>query len=133
MIDEGAFLQAILAAPADDVPRLVYADWLEERGDGRAEFLRLDGQLRRLAPADPAASRLGARLGELGLAAEPDWVALVRRQPVPDAVEAALARLESLLPGLNYVVDFGIHRVPRVAGATTQQYISTALGQSDVA
>jgi uncharacterized protein (TIGR02996 family) len=45
MTDEDAFLNAILAAPDDDLVRLVFADWLEERagpGDGnRAEFIRL--------------------------------------------------------------------------------------------
>lgn len=41
MIDE-AFLQAICENPSDDTPRLVYADWLEERGRvERAEFIRL--------------------------------------------------------------------------------------------
>ena len=45
MTDEAAFLSAIRAAPADAAPRLVYADWLEERGDGRAEFVRLQHQL----------------------------------------------------------------------------------------
>jgi uncharacterized protein (TIGR02996 family) len=40
--DEFALIQAIRAAPADDVPRLVYADYIEERGDeARAEFIRL--------------------------------------------------------------------------------------------
>ncbi len=29
------FLEAIVAAPEDDVPRMIYADWLEERGEGR--------------------------------------------------------------------------------------------------
>jgi uncharacterized protein (TIGR02996 family) len=29
-----AFLLAIFAAPDDDLPRLVFADWLEERGEG---------------------------------------------------------------------------------------------------
>jgi uncharacterized protein (TIGR02996 family) len=39
---EAAFLQAILEQPDDDTPRLVYADWLEEHGQGeRAEFIRL--------------------------------------------------------------------------------------------
>ncbi len=38
MSDEAAFLAAIAAAPADALPRLVYADWLEERGDNRAEL-----------------------------------------------------------------------------------------------
>jgi uncharacterized protein (TIGR02996 family) len=36
-----ALYEAVLAAPADDLPRLVYADWLEEHGDAeRAEFIR---------------------------------------------------------------------------------------------
>jgi uncharacterized protein (TIGR02996 family) len=37
-----AFLQAIRDAPGDDVPRLVYADWLEENGQPeRAELIRV--------------------------------------------------------------------------------------------
>jgi hypothetical protein len=110
------------------VSRLVYADWLEERGDPRAELLRLDCQLVRLPPAIVPDPLLRARFEELCLAAEPDWVALVRRQPVADAVESALKQLEYLLPGLNYVVAFDIHRVPRMPDATAEQYISAALG-----
>lgn len=41
MSDEPAFLQAILENPDDDHLRLVYADWLEERGEPRAEFIRV--------------------------------------------------------------------------------------------
>ncbi len=38
---EETFLSALLADPADDDTRLVFADWLEESGDlGRAELLR---------------------------------------------------------------------------------------------
>jgi uncharacterized protein (TIGR02996 family) len=41
--DHGAaLLAAVLAAPDDDAPRLVYADWLLERGDVRGELIRLD-------------------------------------------------------------------------------------------
>lgn len=37
-----ALLRAILTDPADDMPRIAYADWLEESGDGaRAEFIRV--------------------------------------------------------------------------------------------
>lgn len=35
MSDEESLLTAVFAAPEDDAPRLVYADWLEE--NGRAE------------------------------------------------------------------------------------------------
>lgn len=40
MTDE-ALLRGVLEAPSDDAPRLVYADWLEERGEAeRAEYIR---------------------------------------------------------------------------------------------
>jgi uncharacterized protein (TIGR02996 family) len=40
--EEAAFLAAILDDPADDTPRLVYADWLEDHDrHDRAEFIRL--------------------------------------------------------------------------------------------
>jgi uncharacterized protein (TIGR02996 family) len=39
--DEDALLAAIAAAPLDDAPRLVYADWLQDRGDdAKAEYVR---------------------------------------------------------------------------------------------
>jgi uncharacterized protein (TIGR02996 family) len=42
---EPAFLEDILDHPDDDTPRLVYADWLEDRGErddeARAEFIRV--------------------------------------------------------------------------------------------
>jgi uncharacterized protein (TIGR02996 family) len=46
--EQAAFLAAILAAPEDDTPRLVYADWLEEHGDeAHAEFIRVQCELAR--------------------------------------------------------------------------------------
>ncbi len=48
MSDRAALLAAILAAPDDDAPRLVYADWLDEQGEGeRAEFIRVQIELAR--------------------------------------------------------------------------------------
>lgn len=40
--DDEAFVRAIVAAPADEAPRLVYADWLDERGDPRGAYLRAE-------------------------------------------------------------------------------------------
>jgi uncharacterized protein (TIGR02996 family) len=41
MSDREAFVAAIAANPHDDLPRLVFADWLEEQGDGeRGAFIR---------------------------------------------------------------------------------------------
>lgn len=51
MGDREAFIAAVFAAPADDTPRLVFADWLDEQGEtGRAARLRGDG-VWHLAPA----------------------------------------------------------------------------------
>jgi uncharacterized protein (TIGR02996 family) len=42
MTDADPFLKAILAQPDDDAPRLIFADWLEEHGQGaHAEFVRV--------------------------------------------------------------------------------------------
>jgi uncharacterized protein (TIGR02996 family) len=50
---QAGFLDAILEHPDDDTPRLAYADWLEERGDPRGEFIRVQCALARLAgPVD---------------------------------------------------------------------------------
>jgi uncharacterized protein (TIGR02996 family) len=40
-----AFLRAIVDDPDDDTPRLIYADWLEERGDPQGEFIRVQVEL----------------------------------------------------------------------------------------
>jgi uncharacterized protein (TIGR02996 family) len=61
--DDDAFLRAIGAAPADDAPRLVYADWLDDRGDAaRAEFIRVQCELAR--PGGDRARRTELRLRE---------------------------------------------------------------------
>jgi uncharacterized protein (TIGR02996 family) len=43
-----AFLETIRQNPDDDGPRLVYADWLEERGDPLGEFIRVQCELARV-------------------------------------------------------------------------------------
>jgi uncharacterized protein (TIGR02996 family) len=44
--DHDALLRAVCAAPDDDLPRLVFADWLEENGEAnRAEFIRVSCEL----------------------------------------------------------------------------------------
>ena len=40
-MNDQVFIEAILASPDDASLRLVYADWLEERGDPRGEYVRL--------------------------------------------------------------------------------------------
>jgi uncharacterized protein (TIGR02996 family) len=62
MTPDDAFLQAIIAAPDDDSPRLAYADYLDEQGrPDRAEFIRIQIDLARLPKGDGRRTALAAR------------------------------------------------------------------------
>lgn len=59
---EAGFLSAIGERPHEDEPRLVYADWLEEREDfAHAEMLRLELQIRATREGEPALKDLTQR------------------------------------------------------------------------
>jgi uncharacterized protein (TIGR02996 family) len=60
-VTEGELLDAIIAAPDDDDLRLVYSDWLSERGDPWGEVIRLQLERER----DPLRMLLQGRLAEL--------------------------------------------------------------------
>jgi uncharacterized protein (TIGR02996 family) len=67
-----------LAAPDDDAPRLVYADWLAEHHDPRGELIHAQCALARMAADDPARVVLEERVGDLLAAHEPTWSRSVR-------------------------------------------------------
>lgn len=75
MSDESAFLKRIVAEPSADGPRLVYADWLDDRGDPRGEFIRLQCALARLPIDDPAREGLTRREKQLTARHARDWAA----------------------------------------------------------
>lgn len=64
-----SFFIALKENPDDDAPRLIFADWLQERGgaaaSARGEFLRLNVLRHRLSPDDPSYDLLKRREGEL--------------------------------------------------------------------
>ena len=62
--DDDAFLRAIIDRPDDDLPRLIYADYLDERGDPRGEFIRVQVELSR-RDASPPVRDLEARERQL--------------------------------------------------------------------
>lgn len=83
--EEQGLLNDIIANPDDDVPRLIYADWLEDRRDGtrgdgtRAEFIRVSCRAAAL-PKGPEKTRLKKESEQLLLGNAQKWVApLVRR------------------------------------------------------
>jgi uncharacterized protein (TIGR02996 family) len=64
--DRAAFLAAIRDNPEDDLPRLIYADWLEEHGEpARAGFIRVQCELARMAADDSRRAVLVGRQNEL--------------------------------------------------------------------
>jgi uncharacterized protein (TIGR02996 family) len=68
--DRDAFLRAIRARPDDALPRLIFADWLDERGlAGEASWLRADVRLAQSYPNT-----------------DPDDARLVQDNPQPDGV-----------------------------------------------
>jgi uncharacterized protein (TIGR02996 family) len=46
------FFELIRQNPEDDTPRLIYADWLDELGDPRGEFIRVQCELAMLSHSD---------------------------------------------------------------------------------
>lgn len=61
MIAHPGFMKAIIANPADDTPRLIYADWLEDHGEAeRGELIRLQVEIAQLEKA--IGDRVGAAL-----------------------------------------------------------------------
>jgi uncharacterized protein (TIGR02996 family) len=76
MADDESFLAAILADPHDDLPRLVYADYLEETGrEDRGEFIRVHCELARLGQGEvsPEQLRVGGEIGTLARRQREIW------------------------------------------------------------
>jgi uncharacterized protein (TIGR02996 family) len=77
MTDDRAFLASLLDNPADDARWLVYADWLDDRGDPRGEYVRLVTDL--VGRPDPARRR---RLNAVRPTLPRDWLTVVEQPAV---------------------------------------------------
>lgn len=71
---EESLLAQLAEHPEDDVTRLVYADWLEERDDARAEYLRAEVELGGVFSDILRAEAVQAQLRELRAGLDPDWL-----------------------------------------------------------
>jgi uncharacterized protein (TIGR02996 family) len=78
MSNEAAFLEAIRAAPIDRTTRLIYADWLDDRGDPRCELIRIEEEMRQLPVFSDRYWQLKPRRNELRARAMPDWLQEMR-------------------------------------------------------
>ncbi|HEY1187847.1 MAG TPA: TIGR02996 domain-containing protein [Gemmata sp.] len=108
MNEDEAFIRAIVDSPGDDTPRLVYADWLDDRADPRGPYLRAECEWAGSGRKEKALRTRAAPL-------DPVWVARVSRPPVgvccghlartfigrraePSDLDAAEAELGVVLP-----------------------------------
>jgi uncharacterized protein (TIGR02996 family) len=79
MDHDDAFLQDLLENPEDNTPRLVYADWLEERGDPRGAFLRLERALAACPEGEHPDALLCGQYLTLWSSLDPEWLQAVDR------------------------------------------------------
>ena len=86
MHDEDDFLRKLSETPADDTVRLVYADWLDERGDAesktKAQFLRVTVRLMGTDSTSRLAETKEKELQQLAATLPTDWLAVVSRLKV---------------------------------------------------
>ena len=87
MTDDELLLASVIASPKDDLPRLVYADWLDETGRplnvARAEFIRVQCELNRCEPDRERLAQLLIREKTLLSLYGPAWLEPLRRKGEP--------------------------------------------------
>ena len=72
--DDKGFIRAILDDPDELTTWLIYADWLDEHNDPRAEFLRLSVERKQADGNKRNRRRIRRRLAELRATLDPNWV-----------------------------------------------------------
>jgi uncharacterized protein (TIGR02996 family) len=106
MSDADALLAAIRAAPDDDAPRLIYADWLDEHGQPeRAEFIRLQCQLATLPQYSPERQILEKREQELLRVYRSKWSQAIA--PIARDVEFHRGFVDTVAVGARKFVTHG--------------------------
>jgi uncharacterized protein (TIGR02996 family) len=108
-VEDDGFIQAVFLAPHDDVCRLIYADWLEERGDVRGEFLRAESDLRRTNTRDTSYPVALKRWLDLRDRVPAGWLdslgwrvnGLLLPQPFVDLLASARWEKKEFCPGGN--------------------------------
>ena len=97
-MDEDGFLSALRENPNDDVTRLIYADWLQERGDVRGEYLRLEHEL----------SRIPLRLAQLRQQIDPGWLAVASKRRRLVLISFPLERKIELIKVVREITGLGL-------------------------
>jgi uncharacterized protein (TIGR02996 family) len=97
MTEERAFLTAILERPDEDATKLVYADWLEEQGDPRAEYLRFVIKVRQERVVTPEQRQRHQDLSsELAALRTQEWQALLSSSGTSQGNQQRQQRMQEL-------------------------------------
>jgi uncharacterized protein (TIGR02996 family) len=104
MTDSEWFDRAIRDNVNDDDLRLAYADWLEERGDIRGEYLRLECLLKSIP----------ARLTQLREKIDPTWLAAVSKRWLVLLVRFPPERKISTIKIVKEVTGLGLNEAVRL-------------------
>jgi type IV pilus assembly protein PilB len=120
MSPHDTFLRAVIENPDDDAPRLVYADWLDEQGDPRGEFIHAQCEMGRQSCCGVPYFKLRRKALRLLRRHGREWVrpfqGLVRRSwfrrgfveqvaAAPERYAAAVASLPTLTPVRRVLVE----------------------------
>jgi uncharacterized protein (TIGR02996 family) len=115
---DAAFIQAIRDEPHDDVPRLVYADYLEDEGRSlRAELIRIQCELSRGVRDRSRELELLTRMRELVVDHRPEWLGPLARFTPPAIFERGFVET-AIVPAGGFVKDaaaiFAAHPISRL-------------------
>lgn len=116
------FIAEIHAQSHDETPRLIYADWLEENGDPRAEYLRLECELIGLEPGDVLYEELHPRFVKLRREMPEDWLGEIGRSRVMNCGESQCPKLWKRMDATS----IGTIKICRTCRQPIQYYASVA-------
>jgi len=125
---EEAFLARIFADPSSDEARLVYADWLQERGDPRGELIALQcRRSKRTTAREEALLRLHAKtwLGPLGAVVRLSGLVFERGFPAVGHLAGPLSALRRVAghPAWSTFRALEVGRVPSHEPAVVQMIV----------
>ena len=133
MNKETPFLEAINAAPHDTATRLFYADWLEERGDPRAELIRIEEEMRPLPVFSDRFWQLKSRRYDLHQRLPKAWLEAMRYgTDCPPTFAHVPSNWQDWWRAIRVFAErwHRLHSLPDVGGRTTEiQETETRLGR----
>jgi len=121
------FLAAIRARPSDDTARLIYADWLEERGDSRAEYLRIDIALARLSDPAPEHKQVLERFLYLNAALDTNWLERVGKRCDLVLVSVRTDRMIETFKAFRFATGLGLREAKDVIINTPREILRGVL------